>query len=259
MSIMTSGDIYSIILAIAAAINAGLIGSFALMKRMSLAGDVISHVALPGLGLAFLFKINPLIGGAATLFLGTLLIWQLGKKTALPAETTIGVIFAASVATGALITPAEDLIEALFGGFQKPTLPGFLIGLLATFIILVFVFKFKDKLILGLFSSELASATGVNLNRLNLYFLLAFSLTVWTGLQFLGALLVGALIIIPAAIGRQLAHNFGIFLIISSLSSVLSVILGFGVNYFYPNLALGPAIVSISTILFILSLLKKKT
>ena len=136
---MTTSDIYSIILALAAAISAGLIGSFALMKRMSLAGDVISHVALPGLGLAFLFKINPLIGGAATLLIGTLLIWHLGKKTALSTETTIGVIFAASVAIGALITPQEDLIEALFGGFQKPALLGFLIGLLATFVILAFV------------------------------------------------------------------------------------------------------------------------
>ena len=255
---MTTSDIYSIILALAAAISAGLIGSFALMKRMSLAGDVISHVALPGLGLAFLFKINPLIGGAATLLIGTLLIWHLGKKTALSTETTIGVIFAASVAIGALITPQEDLIEALFGGFQKPALLGFLIGLLATFVILAFVFKFKDRLILGLFSPELASATGVNLNRLNLYFLLIFSLTVWIGLQFLGALLVGALIIIPAAIGRQLAHNLGTFLTVSSLSGALSVVLGFLTNYFYPNLALGPTIVSISALLFVLSLLKKK-
>jgi ABC-type Mn2+/Zn2+ transport system permease subunit len=255
---MTTINLYSLVLAILTAGSAGLVGSFALMKRMSLAGDVISHIALPGLGLAFLFKINPLIGGAATLFLGTLLIWQLGKKTALSTETTIGVVFAASVAIGALVTPTEDLIEALFGGFQKPALPGFLIGLLATFIILVFISRFKDRLILGLFSPELASATGVNLNRLNLYFLLIFSLTVWVGLQFLGALLVGALIIIPAAIGRQLAHNLGTFLTASALSGALSVVLGFLINYFYPNLALGPTIVSISALLFVLSLLRKK-
>jgi ABC-type Mn2+/Zn2+ transport system permease subunit len=61
----SSGEIYAIILALLFAVAAGLVGSFALMKRMLLASDVISHVALPGIGLAFLFGFNPLLGGAA--------------------------------------------------------------------------------------------------------------------------------------------------------------------------------------------------
>jgi ABC-type Mn2+/Zn2+ transport system permease subunit len=74
---MTAPALYSIVLVLLTAIAAGLIGSFALMKRMSLAGDVISHIALPGLGLALLLHLNPLLGAATTLFLGTPLIWQL--------------------------------------------------------------------------------------------------------------------------------------------------------------------------------------
>jgi len=63
------------------------------MKRMSLAGDVISHIALPGLGLALLFRINPLIGAAATLLLGTFLIWHLQKGGTLTTDVAIGVIW----------------------------------------------------------------------------------------------------------------------------------------------------------------------
>ena len=55
-------ELYGIILALLFAIAAGLVGSFALMKRMLLASDVISHVALPGIGLAFLFGFSPLLG-----------------------------------------------------------------------------------------------------------------------------------------------------------------------------------------------------
>jgi len=102
-------------LALLFAVAAGLVGSFALMKRMLLAGDVISHLALPGFGLAFLLKINPLLGAATTLFLGTLLIWQLQKKTGLATESAIGVVFAAALGIGAAITPSDELIEALFG------------------------------------------------------------------------------------------------------------------------------------------------
>ena len=91
----------------------GLVGSFALMKRMTLAGDVVSHFALPGLGLAFLWHLNPLHGAAVTLAIGIVLIDQLQRRTGLTTETAIGVIFVAALAIGTLVTPTEDLIDAL--------------------------------------------------------------------------------------------------------------------------------------------------
>jgi ABC-type Mn2+/Zn2+ transport system permease subunit len=199
--------------------------------------------------------------------LGTVLIWRLEKEATLTTDVAIGVIFTAALAIGTLVTPSEDLIEALFGGFQSLTLAWFLLGIVSVLFIVLFIFIFRHKLILTLFSPELAAATGINISRLNLYFLLVFSLTVLLGLRFLGALLVGALIIIPAAIGRQLSHTLRAFLFMSSLASVLSVAIGFSVSRFYPhltigrislNLALGPAIIAVATVFFLLSLLRRK-
>ena len=264
---MTAPALYSIVLVLLTALAAGLVGSFALMKRMSLAGDVISHIALPGLGLALLLHFNPLVGAAATLLLGTLLIWRLQQGGNLTTDVAIGVIFTAALAIGTLVTPSEDLIEALFGGFQNLTFPWFLLGVLAVLGIITFIYVFRNKLILALFSPDLASATGINVARLDLYYLLVFSLTVLLGLRFLGALLVGALIIIPAATGRQLTHTLTAFLSASSAVSVVSVAIGFLVNRYYShltlgsvilNLSLGPAIISVATVLFLLSLLRKK-
>src|SRR6266540_3376590 len=264
---MTAPELYSIILALLTAVAAGLMGGFALMKRMSLAGDVISHIALPGLGLALVFNINPLIGGGATLLLGTLLIWRLQKGSRITTEVAIGVIFTAALAIGTVVTQSEDLIEALFGGFQSLTLPWFVLGGFAVSGIIAFIYSFRHKLILALFSPELAAATGINVARLDLYYLLIFSLTVLLGLRFLGALLFGALIIFPAATGRQLTHTLARFLIASSAASVLSVAIGFLINRYYSqltlgsvtlNLSLGPAIISVATVLFLLSLLRKK-
>ncbi len=264
---MSSPEIYSIVLMLLTALAAGLVGSFALMKRMSLAGDVISHIALPGLGLALLFQINPLIGAAAALLIGTVLIWHLQKGGTLTTDVAIGVIFTGALAIGTLVTPSEDLIEALFGGFQSLDLLWFGLGIVAVLLIVWFTFSFRHQLILSLFSPELAAVSGVNVSRLNLYFLLIFSLTVLLGLQALGALLVGALIIIPAAIGRQLTHTLTAFLVTSSAASVMSVGIGFLLARFYPhftighatlNLTPGPAIISVATILFVFSLLRKK-
>jgi len=253
-----SGEIYSIVLALLFAVAAGLVGSFALMKKMLLASDVISHVALPGLGLAFLLGFNPLIGGAATLLLGTLLIWQLQKKTGLATEAMIGVVFAGSVAIGAVLTPKEDLVEALFGRFQDLSIVAFLFGVAAVLLIILVVFRFKDELILDLFAPELAAATGVKLEKLNLYFLLVFSLSVLVGLRFLGALLAGALIIIPATTGRRLTSDLSHFLVVSCIASVVAVGSGLAVTrYLLPQVSPGPIIVIISAAMFILSLLKR--
>ena len=133
---MSAAENYSLILMLLTALAAGLVGSFALMKRMSLAGDVVSHIALPGLGLALLFHINPLIGAAAALFLGTILIWHLQEGGTLTTDVAIGVIFTAALAIGTLVTPSEDLIEALFGGFQSLNLMSALESLLVNLVLL---------------------------------------------------------------------------------------------------------------------------
>src|SRR5437764_4891441 len=164
---MTLPALYSIILMLLTALAAGLVGSFALMKRMSLAGDVISHIALPGLGLALLFHFNPLVGAAATLFLGTLLIWRLQQVGTLTTDVAIGVIFTAALAIGTLVTPSEDLIEALFGGFQSLTAFWFMLGVVAVLLIVAFTFTFRHQLILTLFSPELAAATVVDVSALH--------------------------------------------------------------------------------------------
>jgi ABC-type Mn2+/Zn2+ transport system permease subunit len=251
-------NFYSIILALFTAAAAGLVGSFALMKRMTLAGDVISHIALPGLAVAYLFKFDPLVGAGATLLLGTLLIWRLEKSTSLNTETAIGVIFVGALAIGALLASGDELIEALFGASGTVTPIGFFLGLIGVALIFSFIIFAREKLILSLFSSDLAQTAGINVSRINLSYLLIFSLTILLGLHFLGALLVGALIIIPAAAGRQLTHRLNPFLAASSLISVASTALGFLAVGHRPSLPLGPTIVTIAAIIFVLSLLKKK-
>jgi ABC-type Mn2+/Zn2+ transport system permease subunit len=255
----------AIILGIVSAAAAGLVGAFALMKRTILAGDVMSHIAIPGLGLAVIWQINPFIGGGLTLFAGILLIWHLQKKTELSAEAAIGVIFASSVALGALlINSTEQLVDALFGGFGNLTTTGFVLGVVASLFIIVTLWILRNKLIIGLFSPELATATGINVDGLNLWFLLLFGLAILASLRFLGALLVGSLIIVPASAARQLTHSLGSFMAASAIISVASMLIGFWIvgptNALggTGSIALGPTIVVVAAGFFVLSLFKKK-
>ena len=153
----------------------------------------------------------------------------------------------------------EDLLEALFGNFQKLSLPGFLLGTAAVILVVAFLVGMKDRLILDLFSPELAAATGVNVAYLDLGFLLVFSLTVLVGLRFMGALLSSALIIIPAATARQLTGRMAQFVVLASAVSLVSVAAGFLIStLIFKTSTVGPTIVIVSVLLFVMSLLKKK-
>jgi ABC-type Mn2+/Zn2+ transport system permease subunit len=257
---MTSGDaiaIRSIVLGVLAAFAMGLTGSFALMRRITLAGDVISHVALPGIGLAFLFGFNPIVGGAATLLIGTIVIAQLEEQTGLTTDTMIGVVFAASLAIGALVTPGQDLEQALFGSFAGVSNAGFALGLAATVLVIAVLWRERHRMIIHVFSPELASTLGINVRRLNLLFMLLFSLTVLLGLQFLGALLASALVMIPPAIARRLTHRLSRFILISSAASALSLLLGLLISH-WARLSLGPIVVLVACAMFAISLFMRE-
>ncbi|MGZ4779954.1 MAG: metal ABC transporter permease [Thermoanaerobaculia bacterium] len=253
---MSADTLYTITLALATAAIAGIVGSFALMKRMTLAGDVISHLALPGLGAAFLWHINPLAGAAATLAIGIVLIDRLQRRTGLATETSIGVVFVAGLEIGTLITPREDLIDALFGGFAPPSLRGFIAGMAGCLVVAGAMFALRDRLILIIFSPDVAQSIGIPVDRINLAYLGLFGLTILLSLQHLGALLVGAMIIVPAAVGRHLARSLRQFVFLSAAAGVVAVAIGFAVAARW-HLVPGPTIVASAACLFGISLLKR--
>ncbi len=253
---MSEATVYGLILGLATAVAAGMVGSFALMKRMILAGDVVSHLALPGLGAALLWRVNPIGGAAVTLALGIMLIHQLERRSGLAIETAIGVVFVAALAAGALLTPREDLIDALFGGFGKITTIELTIGLLAAAAVMGTLYAMRHKLILIIFSPDIARSLKVDVDRVNFIYLCTFGATVLLGLRFLGALLVGAMIIVPAATARRLTDSLNRFVILSAAASVFSVGAGFLVAR-YSHLALGPSIVGTASAMFGLSILKR--
>ena len=249
--------VYAVVLALGAAFIGGLVGGFALMRRMSLAGDAVSHIALPGLGMALLLKFNPLLGAAFTLLLGSLLIWRLETQTRLDAEAVVGVVFSASLALGGLLTPKEDLVEALFGSFRPPSALEFVAAALLTLAIVIGLYRWKDGFVLNLFSSELAASIGLNRSQLDLAFSLIFAMTVLLVLRFLGALLAGALIVIPPVVARHWTSRLHPFFTISAIVSVGSVAGGAGFAA-YRNVSLGPAVVMVASGAFVLSILFRR-
>jgi ABC-type Mn2+/Zn2+ transport system permease subunit len=232
---------------------AGLVGSVAVMRRMALASDALSHVALPGVALAILLHVNPVLGGLAALLVGSLLVWALEHKTRLPTEAVIGVVFSASLAIGSMLTSGEELLEALFGATHRLGSLETILGLAAAAIVITVMLRARSRLMIALVSPDLARTAGIDVQRINLLFLVIFALTVALGLRFLGVLLMGSLIIIPAVTATYLTRSLGAM---QRTSVALAVASTFAGTLAAPRLHVeaGPLIIVIASAVFVAAL-----
>lgn len=246
----------SLLLSVAMAVAAGLVGSFAVMRRMSLAADPLSHVALPGIGIALALHIHPIFGAVIALAFGALLVWVVEERGGATTESVIGVVFSAALAIGSIMTTGEDLIEALFGGAGALTWSEKIFGLLVAIAIVLFIIVFRNSLVIMMVSPDIARTAGINVRRFDLLYLECFALTIALGLRYLGVLLMGALIIIPAATSKRLSHDLKSMLWFSVMLSVISTTLGSGIAVHIHREA-GPIIVLVATALFLLSLIPR--
>jgi ABC-type Mn2+/Zn2+ transport system permease subunit len=251
---MTPSDV---VLPAIMAVAAGLVGCFAVMRRMTLASDAISHVALPGIALALALHLHPMIGGLAALLLGTILIWALEHKTGIPTETVIGVVFSVALAVGTMLTSGEELIEALLGAPEGIGRIESLLGLAGAVVVIAFVLRARDRLVIALVSPDLARTVGIDVAHLDLLFLLAFALTVALGLRYLGVLLMGSLLIIPAATAKHLASSLNGMFLIAIVVAVTATLLGLLAA---PRLQVepGPLIVALAGGMFFVGLLRRR-
>lgn len=247
----------SLITAIFVSMSAGLLGSFVILKRMALVGDALSHVALPGMALGLLFNFNPFIGGFLTLFAAIIGIWFLKYQTRLPIDTLVGIFFTASLALGILLIPQQDLLEAMLGNIAVLSLSESIISIVLSIILITALVAIRKKLIVNMLSEELAQSIGIKNKKIEFVYLLIFALAVALGIKFVGALLMGALVIIPAASAKNISKSFNGFMIWSVIFGIISAILGTYVSYAL-KVSPGPIFIISATIIFIISFLFKK-
>jgi ABC-type Mn2+/Zn2+ transport system permease subunit len=201
-----------------------------------------------------LLHVHPLAGAVVALVGGGVFIWLLEQRTRIATETVIGVVFSAALAIGALLTTREELVNALFGAPAGLSQIELVVGMAGALLVIAFAVMARDRLIVALVSPEIARTSGIKVERLDLYFLLAFALTVALGLRYLGVLLMGALVIIPAATARRLARGltqmFAISVVVAVLATVAGTMLAGSLQH-----ESGPLIVVIAALCFVASLL----
>ena len=241
------------ILAIAVMIGAssGAIGSFVLLRRMALAGDALSHVALPGIALALAYHADPFWGVLGFLVPAAALVWWLEGKTRLHPETLVGLLFTTSLAVGILTIPEIEILESLFGGFPTLSLKALIAISAVAAVLVTSTFLAAQRFALATVASELCAPRV--LRRSDLLLLLIFATIVSLGIKLAGTLLMGALTIIPASVARNSAFSFKQYMLASTAAGAVIAAIGAIAAHRF-GWAPGPTIVLLGSGLFVLSL-----
>ncbi len=254
---MTNELIYSLITAVFVGGAGGYLGSLMISKRMALVGDALGHVALPGMGLAILLGLNVSLGAFVFLLIGVLLIWYFEEKTELPTETLVGIIFVLSLAIGFLVTPEPELLEALFGDISKVSFADMLIAVISSVLVVYLIRKIYLRIIFSSISTDFAVSNKINVKRDNLIYLLAVAVIVALGVKVAGSLLVGALVIVPAASSRLISANLKQYSFWSILFGILGAAVGI-VLFKFVGWPIGPLVILANVAFFAICFIFKR-
>ena len=235
---------------------AGPLGCFVVWRRMAYFGDATAHAAILGVALSLAFSIAPFWGVLAMALAMAILVWTLSDR-AVATDTLLGVAAHAALALGlvavSLLTGVRiDLMSYLFGDILAVT-PGDLAliwgGGLATVALLVWRWQ---ALLAATLNADLAFASGVRPRREQLCLTIGLALVVAAAIKVVGALLIGAMLLIPAATARAFARTPEAMAVMAALFGALAVLGGLAVSYRWDT-PTGPTIVSVAAGGFLLA------
>jgi ABC-type Mn2+/Zn2+ transport system permease subunit len=233
-----------------------VLGTYIVLQGMAFLGDAMSHTILPGVVIAFLLG-WPLAVGALVLGLITAVgIGILTERSALKEDTAIGVIFAGLFALGVALLSARnnytiDLAHFLFGNLLGVvTADLWIIATLGTLVLLIIFFFYKEFLVMA-FDPMLARTLRLPTTFLRYLLLALIAVTIVVSLQVVGIALMLAMLVTPAAAASFLTHRLPPMMLVSAVIGLLSAITGLYASYYF-NIASGPAVVLVATLIFIL-------
>jgi manganese/iron transport system permease protein len=230
------------------------VGSYLIVQRMALLGDVIAHCVLPGLSISFFLGIDILIGAFGSGILGAFIISWIRSQSRIKVDAAMALVFSTFFALGvtliSVLKNKLDLDSFLFGDILGVTLTDIQRTLIITLVILAAVKLFYKELLFYTFDPTGAQAVGLPINAIQFGFMAAVTLTIIASMQAVGVILVIALLVGPALTAYLLVKELHYMMGLGSVIGVVVSIAGVYISY-YRNIPSGPAIVLVSSTLFV--------
>lgn len=248
----------ALVACLALALGGGPIGTFLVLRRMSLMGDAMSHAILPGAAIGFLIaglsiwwmSAGGLVAGLSIVLLAAIV----SRTTALKEDASLAGFYLISLAAGVLIISLRgssvDLLHVLFGTILSVTDDALLLIASIATITLVTLAVIYRPLVIECFDPAFLRATTGGGTLWHFIFLTLVVVNLVAGFQALGTLMALGLMMLPAAAARFWAGEVWSLAALSTLLAFLSGLFGLLLSYNF-NLPSGPSIVLTAGVIYV--------
>jgi zinc transport system permease protein len=238
------------------------VGYFLVLRRQSIIGDTLSHVALAGAAFGMLTSVYPIYTAIIFTIIAALIIEVLRRRYRNYAELSLSIVLSLGIGLASILIGlgnTQGIMSYLFGSLSLVTSEDLLVVIGLGIVILGTILFFYNNLFYITFDEESASLAGVPCKFTNVFFSLLVAVTVAISMRIVGALLISSLMVLPVASSLLIAKSFKSGLIYSVIFGIISIIVGLTLS-FYLNLASGGTIVlsALALLLIILIFSKRK-
>jgi len=252
----------ALIAGVLVSLAAGVVGVYVVLNRVAVLSGGIAHAAYGGVGMAYFFGFDPLLGGMLFGLFAALAMNIVQRKTRQRADTLIGVMWAAGMAIGIIFVDLSpgykvDLMSFLFGSLLAVSASEIYIIAVLDVIVLLTVFALYRELLAISYDETFATVRGVPVNVISLILTALIALTVVMMMRVVGLILVIALLTLPAAIAGLFARDMRQMMVLASGLGMVFTVTGLWLSYQY-NLTSGAAIILVAVTAYLLGLLAKK-
>lgn len=248
----------ALVAGIGVALVAGPLGCFIVWRKLAYFGDTLSHAALLGVAIAFLFEVNITLAVFAVSACVAIALLILQKRATLSSDALLGLLSHSALALGLVVLAFMtwvriDLMGLLFGDILAVSTADIIVIYLGGIGIIAVLALIWQPLFAATVNYELAEAEGMNPNRANIIFMLLMATVIAIAMKIVGVLLITAMLIIPAATARRFSAGPEQMAVLAALIGISSVVTGlFGsLEFDTPS---GPSIVVAALVLFLVSL-----
>lgn len=234
---------------------APLIGVFLVQRRLALLGDGMGHVALMGVGLAFLLGTAPVPTAMVTAALGAFLIEFIRNRSRTAGDVALALLFYGGIAGGVLFASlapgkASSSLNAYLFGSLSTVATGDIWALVALAVtVLVILAIFGRELFAVSLDPDIAQVQGIRVRVMSTLMAVLAAIVVVVGMRVVGLLLVSAIMIVPVAAAQQLTRSFRSTAVIAVIIGLIASIAGLA-GSFYVEVPPGPAIVILALACF---------
>lgn len=260
---------YSFISGLLIGLIAPLIGTFIVVRRLSLIADALSHVTLSGISFGMfmisasstLTFVNPIWTGILFAVVGALLIEKLRTSYSNYQEIAIPILMSSGIGLSAIFISLADgfnqeLVGLLFGSISAVSYSDLITITIISILVLFFIVLFYKELFILSFDAEYSKVIGIP-KWISFLFIVIVALVISASMRVIGVLLVSALITLPVAIAMRWSKGFKQFIVLSILIGEFSVISGL-ITAFYLDISPGGVIVVILILLLGVTFLMQK-